>query len=134
MPRLLSETLARCRCRLRCRCCRRLARALPLVGGTFARVYIVLTLVDALCRSSTQVLSIFKAWDVDGSGEIDQREFRQAVKALGFAHVRDKEIDAVFTEFDIDESGASSPPPTTPPSSSSSLLLVVPRLSFSPPP
>ena len=43
---------------------------------------------------------IFKQWDDDGNGNIDQREFRLAVRSLGFADVSDSDLDVVFAEFD----------------------------------
>ena len=62
--------------------------------------YLMFSLRDALSRSVTRVLDLLIAWDADGSGDISKREFRKAIKALGFEGVRDKEVDAVFDEMD----------------------------------
>ena len=67
--------------------------------------YLMFSLRDALARSVTRVLDLLQAWDVDGSGDIGKKEFRRAVKALGFGEVRDKEIDKCFEELDGDASG-----------------------------
>lgn len=42
----------------------------------------------------------------DGSGLIDNVEFRRAVRALGFSDVRDVDLDHIFREFDEDRSGS----------------------------
>ena len=67
--------------------------------------YLMFSLRDALSRSVTRVLDLLIAWDADGSGDISKREFRKAIKALGFDGVRDKEIDAVFDEMDSSGDG-----------------------------
>ena len=68
--------------------------------------YIRFSLRDALSRSSARVMDLFRQWDDDDSGEIDRKEFRQAVRALGFDFFDDvSEIDKVFDEFDLDGSG-----------------------------
>ena len=66
--------------------------------------YLMFSLRDALSRSVTRVLDLLQAWDDDGSGDISKKEFRQAIKALGF-EARQKEVDAVFDEMDNDGSG-----------------------------
>ena len=63
------------------------------------------SLRDALARSVTKMAEIFKQWDHDGSGMVDAREFRKAVRALGFMEVRDVDIDHIFRDFDEDGSG-----------------------------
>ena len=66
--------------------------------------YLKFALRDALVRSVTRVLDLLKSWDDDGSGDISKKEFRRAIKALGF-DCRNREVDAVFEEFDDDSSG-----------------------------
>ena len=52
-------------------------------------------------------MELFREWDADGSGEIDKKEFRQAMKSLGFASMASRaDIDAVFDEFDLSGDGA----------------------------
>ena len=41
----------------------------------------------------------------DGSGEIDRKEFRRAIRKVGF-DVGDEELDALFGELDPDGSGS----------------------------
>ena len=68
--------------------------------------YVRYSLGDALSRSSDRVMDLFKRWDEDGSGTIDPREFRSAIKAMGFDFfANDAEIDMVFADFDTDKSG-----------------------------
>jgi Ca2+-binding EF-hand superfamily protein len=68
--------------------------------------YVRFALRDALSRSSSRVMDLFRQWDDDGSGEISKKEFRQAVKAMGFNFFADDaEIDMVFDEFDMDKGG-----------------------------
>ena len=68
--------------------------------------YIRYSLRDALMRSSSRVIDLFRQWDDDGSGEIDKKEFRQAILAMGFDFIGDpSEIDLIFDEFDTDASG-----------------------------
>jgi hypothetical protein len=70
------------------------------------------SLREALKRSTSKIIAIFHAWDADGSGYVDQLEFRKAIKAIGYADVGDKHIDHVFREFDDDRVH---PRPTRPP-------------------
>ena len=68
--------------------------------------YVRWALRDALNRSSSRVIDLFKQWDDDGSGEIDKKEFRKAIKSMGFDFFADdSEIDMVFDDFDLDKSG-----------------------------
>jgi Ca2+-binding EF-hand superfamily protein len=68
--------------------------------------YVLWALRDALARSSARVIDLFRQWDEDGSGEIDQKEFRQAVQAMGFDFgFEPAEIDRLFSELDVDGSG-----------------------------
>lgn len=54
--------------------------------------------------SGTRVLDFFRMWDVDGSGEIERREFAPALRALGI-DVTTENADALFATFDVDHSG-----------------------------
>ena len=68
--------------------------------------YVRFALCDALSRSSTRVIELFKQWDEDGEGGIDKKEFRRAIKSLGFDFfANDAELDMAFAEFDVDKSG-----------------------------
>jgi Ca2+-binding EF-hand superfamily protein len=59
--------------------------------------YLRFALRDALSRSAARVVEIFSEWDEDGSGTISKREFRRAVRSLGFTQ-NDADIDIVFEE------------------------------------
>ena len=75
-------------------------------GAIDAHEYITFALKEALARSSTRVIDLFREWDVDMSGTIDREEFRRAIRALGFELiVEDAEIDRVFAEMDGDGNG-----------------------------
>eukprot|EP00900_Chrysochromulina_parva_P005530 jgi/Chrpa1/14979/Chrysochromulina_OHIO_Genome00000312-RA len=63
------------------------------------------TLRDALARSVTRLSEIFEVWDEDGNGMVDLREFRRAVRSLGYSGVPLEHIDQTFHEFDEDNSG-----------------------------
>jgi hypothetical protein len=63
------------------------------------------TLRDALARSVTRLSEIFEVWDEDGNGMVDLREFRRAVRSLGYSDVPLEHIDQTFHEFDEDNSG-----------------------------
>ena len=68
--------------------------------------YVRWSLRDALSRSAQRVIDLFRQWDEDGSGEIDKKEFRMAIRSMGFTFIQDdSEIDTVFDEFDMDGSG-----------------------------
>lgn len=64
----------------------------------------------ALANSSNQVKHVFERWDEDGSGCVSRREFRRAVRGMGFTlpdwDVSDAQIDEIFREFDTDDSGS----------------------------
>eukprot|EP00900_Chrysochromulina_parva_P016523 jgi/Chrpa1/24872/Chrysochromulina_OHIO_Genome00026494-RA len=63
--------------------------------------YVLYSLCDALARSSSRVIDLFRQWDEDGSGEVDRKEFRRAVKAMGFDFfANDAELDMVFNDID----------------------------------
>ena len=61
--------------------------------------YLRFSLREALQRSSTRVMDLFRQWDEDNSGSVDKKEFRRAIMALGFDFFDDvSEIDKVFEE------------------------------------
>ena len=66
--------------------------------------YLHWSLKDALMRSSSRVVDLFRAWDEDGNGTIDKKEFGKAVRSLGF-DVERADTDAVFDSLDDDKSG-----------------------------
>ena len=51
-----------------------------------------------------RVLTIFKAWDIDGNGSVDKEEFVKGLGVLGIAAEKD-EIDRFFATFDPDATG-----------------------------
>lgn len=68
--------------------------------------YIRFSLRDSLSRSSSRVVDLFHAWDEDDSGFIDLKEFRKAMRCLGFDAAPREEIEAVFNQLDEDSSGS----------------------------
>ena len=74
-------------------------------GRILKHEYLRFSLRDSLARSCTKISEIMEVWDVDRSGDISLKEFKRAVRSLGFDDVRDKQIEAIFREFDADESG-----------------------------
>ena len=75
-------------------------------GRVSLHSYIRASLREALSRSATRVIDLFRLWDEDGSGTIERKEFRRAIRALGFDFfANNAEIDLVFDDFDIDGSG-----------------------------
>lgn len=61
---------------------------------------------EALRRSSSRVIDLFRSWDVDGSGEVDREEFRRAIRQLNLDYVADDAaIDRMFALFDDDDNG-----------------------------
>jgi len=60
---------------------------------------------EALAAASENIVTLFSAWDEDGSGAISRREFRRAVRAFGPGPWGDEQIDDMFGEFDADGSG-----------------------------
>lgn len=57
-----------------------------------------------LKSNANKVMSLFTAWDEDGDGEVDKREFKRAMKALGLLAPA-RQVDALFDEFDHDGGG-----------------------------
>ena len=62
------------------------------------------TLAFAKGGSSVDVKAVFDEFDADGSGEIDELEFRMAMISLG-VQLSDEECDVVFRFFDRDGGG-----------------------------
>ena len=66
--------------------------------------FIAYSLRDALSRSASRVIDLFRQWDEDESGSVEIHEFRRAIAALGF-DAPIAEVDAVFKQLDADGSG-----------------------------
>ena len=67
--------------------------------------FIRFSLIDALAASRKRVLDMLREWDTDGNNTVDKKEFRKAVKAMGFDFCTKEDIDAVFNSLDDDGSG-----------------------------
>jgi len=72
-------------------------------GTISVHEYLVFSLCDRLMQTNDRVIDLFKKWDEDNSGEIDEREFFRAVTALGFA-VPATVASKVFKSLDTDHS------------------------------
>jgi len=53
-----------------------------------------------------EVIDHFREMDTDRSGEISLKEFRQAIRALGFVHASKESVDATFAVLDDNHSGS----------------------------
>ena len=62
-------------------------------------------LAEGLAKNLSRVIDVFRAWDDDDSGTIDKKEFRRGLHQLGLTEVPREEVDALFDEIDVDESG-----------------------------
>ena len=58
-----------------------------------------------LVANRARVIDLFREWDADGDGLVDQVEFRDSVRALGYDAPR-ADVDALFASFDVDGSGS----------------------------
>lgn len=58
-----------------------------------------------IAHDMKKVIDVFRDWDEDGSGTIDKKEFRKAVKALGLMAPQ-SDVDALFDSFDNDGGGS----------------------------
>ena len=67
--------------------------------------YLQWSLKDALARSSTRVIDLFRSWDDDKSGNVDKREFYTAISALLGSSATRATCDAVFDSLDDNRSG-----------------------------
>ena len=75
-------------------------------GAIDPTVYVMHALRDALSCTGNRVTDLLRAWDSEGNGLVERREFRRAVRAMGFDVVASSdEIDALFDSFDADGSG-----------------------------
>ena len=86
-------------------------KALDVDGSGFIDMneYVRSTLCDALLSSSATLFELFEEWDEDGLGTIDKIEFRRAIHSLELGvdfTIADHDIDALFDEFDEDQSGS----------------------------
>jgi len=63
------------------------------------------SLRDTLSANFTRVATLFRSLDVDGSGTINEPEFRKALVLLGHGDVPAEEIHDVFASLDTDGSG-----------------------------
>mmetsp|Transcript_12510 Transcript_12510/g.37565 ORF Transcript_12510/g.37565 Transcript_12510/m.37565 type:complete len:184 (+) Transcript_12510:186-737(+) len=48
---------------------------------------------------------LFDAADTDGNGVLDPEEVKAALWALGFKHLKDKQVQSIFARADTDENG-----------------------------
>lgn len=62
-------------------------------------------LAEGLAKNLSRVVEAFRAWDADGSGMISKREFCEGLARIGLAEVPHEEVEALFDEFDPDQSG-----------------------------
>ena len=69
------------------------------------REYIQFALRDALARSSTRVLDLFREWDDDGNGKISRKEFARAIRALGF-NAPKEQLAILFDGINTSRSGS----------------------------
>ena len=58
-------------------------KGIDLAEGEGARS-VAEQLRDTLSKHAVRVIDLFREWDDDGSGQIDKKEFRKALQALGF--------------------------------------------------
>lgn len=65
---------------------------------------VVQQLRGMLSANVARVIDLFREWDDDGSGEIDKKEFRQALKAMG-VDADTEDVNALFDSFDADGGG-----------------------------
>merc|ERR1711924_146872 len=47
--------------------------------------------------------SLFEAADKDGNGTLDKAEVKEALQALGFTFIDDKQVDVIFKKADKDK-------------------------------
>merc|ERR1719329_973025 len=47
--------------------------------------------------------TLFDAADKDGNGTLDKDEIKAALNALGFSHLKEKQIDGIVSRADVDE-------------------------------
>jgi len=71
------------------------------ISQVSAHEYLVYSLREACVVTGKRMVELFKQWDDDRSGEISEREFKQAVRVLGFS-VPDKVATMLFHRLDVD--------------------------------
>lgn len=69
--------------------------------------FIQFSLFESLGRSAGRVVDLFISMDRDRNNAVDKKEFRKAIRALGFSpdFYLDRDVDAVFAALDEDGSG-----------------------------
>ena len=70
--------------------------------------FIQYSLFESLGRSAGRVVDLFISMDRDRNNAVDKKEFRKAIRALGFSpdFYLDRDVDAVFGALDEDGSGS----------------------------
>ena len=61
-------------------------------------------LVKFINENSISLMSYFKKFDKDGSGQLSKNEFMSALNALGFK-INHDEFEYMFSEFDMEGDG-----------------------------
>jgi Ca2+-binding EF-hand superfamily protein len=59
----------------------------------------------ALATKLGRIVDLFREWDLDGSGEIDKREFCDAMESVGLHDWSEEKRGALFDQLDDDKSG-----------------------------
>ena len=59
---------------------------------------------DGLKRCAMRIIDLLRKWDLDNSQSVDRREFRRAIRGIGF-DAPPEEVDRLFAEMDADSSG-----------------------------
>ena len=78
-----------------------------------------------------EIREAFDLFDTDGSGTIDAKELKVAMRALGF-EPKNEEVKKMMAQVDADGSGTASPPP--PPPARAGALTPQPHTQPPPPP
>ena len=60
---------------------------------------------EVLFTNAVRVIDLFRAWDDDGNGKIDEREFRRAIATLIDGSVPKHAAKDLYRQFDRDGSG-----------------------------
>ena len=72
-----------------------------IIGGT----EVIKAFVDTSDSPTGQIALkvLFEAADRDGNGTLDKEEVAAALRALGFSHLQEKQIDGILSRADVDE-------------------------------